>query len=784
MPDYRKIARKTGRVLLWTAGVFLILGAIALFLWNYALPGYAEKLTDEILRESFGLNRTGFRVRRLGLAGLDLENFTLTGSDGKTLRIDSVRADYDAHLRFRKILNISTLTVAGGDIHVALRDGKLDISGFDLDNLLAALQRNAAKPKKPGEPVVTLHKIHLRDIRLHLDMGGKLLTFPLNAEITSADGAWKQISADLDLSFRGQSLELTGNYDAEISAFAVSGGTRQLRLATFADLAGISVGGGARLKFDAVGRRSGDSFQLSGRIDAELDPRNLPVEFTEVLKLTQNIDLRYKSNELTAILAGSAAPPVFTFNKGTVKSTFARPAEWKCVLTRRPGEKPQITDLEFKAESGTIDAYGYTLDVPQLRLADRTLIAEGMRLVNPKFKIDAEEIRLAIPLPFDEAHPAALHFGSVRYAGKLLGSAASTFHTGGGEMKLGGTFVNKILPGARVDFRGGVTPRAGQMPDMLFELNLPPWTPEQPIDLGSYIPKLAGVNVSGVVSLGGAAKVENGELATGIQLLLEKGKADWEAKKLHAEDIRLKLRFTDLLKFVTPGNQDFRVGSLKAGNFTFEDIRVIFEIASREQIDFERIEGGWCGGTLMLHSIGVNPMKPDNLSIKSSLFCENLQLSRIVKQLNLGNATGEGALFGKIPFSYSRQRGIIIDSSYLYSRPGTVNTILITNPEKLVGNLDEAALRHTQLDFATEALRDFSYSWAKMNFDTERATGDLLVSLQFDGKPNKPLPFSYDGDSGQLTRDPNSKAHFEGIQLNLNTRLPLQGLLNLNNLLK
>ena len=153
-----------------------------------------------------------------------------------------------------------------------------------------------------------------------------------------------------------------------------------------------------------------------------------------------------------------------------------------------------------------------------------------------------------------------------------------------------------------------------------------------------------------------------------------------------------------------------------------------------------------------------------------------------MSQLGLSNASGDGALFGKIPVRFSSQRGILIESSYLYSRPGGSNTIKLADPEKIAGGMADAALRQSQLDFALEALRDFTYSWAKLNFTTEKE--NLVLSLQFDGRPNQPLPFAYDENSGQLRRDPAGKAVFEGIQLNINTRLPLNRLLQLNDKFK
>lgn len=96
-------------------------------------------------------------------------------------------------------------------------------------------------------------------------------------------------------------------------------------------------------------------------------------------------------------------------------------------------------------------------------------------------------------------------------------------------------------------------PRPGQMPDMLFEMNVPPWSPKSPVKLAEINPAFGDATANGIVSLGGAARFEAGKLTTGVQLLLENGSFQWPELKLDAENIRLDLRFNDLLGMNTPG---------------------------------------------------------------------------------------------------------------------------------------------------------------------------------------------------------------------------------------
>lgn len=118
-------------------------------------------------------------------------------------------------------------------------------------------------------------------------------------------------------------------------------------------------------------------------------------------------------------------------------------------------------------------------------------------------------------------------------------------------------------------------PRPGQMPDMLFEMNVPPWSPKSPVKLAEINPAFGDATANGIVSLGGAARLEAGKLTTGVQLLLENGSFQWPELKLDAENIRLDLRFNDLLGMNTPGGQSFRIGRLRCGDLDFGNATIL-----------------------------------------------------------------------------------------------------------------------------------------------------------------------------------------------------------------
>ncbi len=56
--------------------------------------------------------------------------------------------------------------------------------------------------------------------------------------------------------------------------------------------------------------------------------------------------------------------------------------------------------------------------------------------------------------------------------------------------------------------------------------------------------------------------------------------------------------------------------------------------------------------------------------------------------------------------------------------------------------------------------------------------------MQLNGRPAEPLPFKYDSQRGGFIRVNGEKAIFQGIKLNVNTNIPLNQMLKLNNNVK
>ncbi len=786
-----RLFRRILLILLFLIVLLLLAGTAAgLIAWHWYLPDWlATRLVPQLGR-SFGQEKVELKIRRIGLTGADLEGFRLTDAEGGILSVDSIRADYAPRLPRdgKEMLRVENLTLSGAEIGVRWSNGKFALSGVSLDRLQQALAQSAEKPEAATVPQeeksagqVIIRRITLREMRLRLDYEGRVLLIPIEAVITPQDPAWNKIEAQLTLSPRGQNLYLQLDFDRTTGKLTAKTRTK-LRLEALTGLTGIHPEGTLKFDLDLSAGISSDQIELAGFSHFILDltkDTTLPLHFERPITGEQRFSLRWnkQDNLVSAVASGSLPFPAFTASGVNVAAEA--PIEWKLSLTGS-ADAIRIADAELTTGKITAEAYGCTLKAPLLRLYRAgglfLLSGSGITIDNAAQKLAMREIAFTLPLPPTETNPGTLTAGSIQLDRSKIGSVSSTIQLRGRDFLLAGTCRSPLAPKAQLNFRGTFEPKSGATPEMLFEFNLPTYTPDKPLRLGDYVPSLGDAAANASLSLGGAVRLENGKLTTGLQVMLRNGFFRMPDSDLELSGLSLDLRFDDLFKLTTPPAQRLKIAKIRAGKINITDLEVHFEIESTSQVTIENAGFHWCGGELYMRPLRL---RTNQQVWNTTFYCENINLATMLLELGIAPAgtVGDGTVFGKLPVRFDRKRGFFFDRSYLYSRPGTESHIAVSEPDKLLAG-GGALLKQTQLEFASEALRDFNYNWVKFHLQTE--ADQLVISLQFDGQPVGPLPFGYDEESGELRRDPTVKAHFQGIQLNINTRVPLNLLLNLN----
>lgn len=267
---------------------------------------------------------------------------------------------------------------------------------------------------------------------------------------------------------------------------------------------------------------------------------------------------------------------------------------------------------------------------------------------------------------------------------------------------------------------------------------------------------------------------------SGFSLDVDNGRFEIPEQKLTVSGIRTKITLADLFSPKTPERQEINIKSVQVKKVKLDDGRIRFKIADKKSLLVENIRFKWCNGTVSTGSVRI---PGDNDTYRVTLFCRQLDLPEVLRQIGAFNAKGSGTLDGKIPVVY-RKGEIFFNKGFLSTTEGKEGRIAIDETSRLTAGIPLNTPQFSQLDLAQEALKDFNYKWVKLNLDT---TGDMLaVAMELDGKPNRVLPFEYKKDFGGFVRvDAKSPgSNFQGIRLNVNLKLPFNDVMKFGNKLK
>ncbi len=761
-------------------GAFLLLGAIVC--WYWYVPELLSKQVLPELAKTYGLEPPELKIRQLGLSGADLEGITLKDRQGGMLKVDAVRVDYTPTWPAGDgpWLMVEKVTITGGELSLTLNDGKLSIAGIDLERLLQTLERRkqaAAPTNGASTPVVSLKELALRDTKVLLHWNGKRLTLPMELVVRPQDDTWQQFSGTLTVTPRGQTIRCNFKWDRRTMSLNADG-SLGLRVDSFADLVQVPINGRLAADFQSSLMFTGGDLSADTRLSGSFDlgpQEQYGLNFTAPVSFETAVKVERNARQLQLNFEGGCRVPEVAANAGLLRLKPAQPLTFTGKL-QLDGKHWNWQELDVSTGPLQAEGYGLQLQSAGFRLdhsGNRFLLnGRELRLSAPTDHLELSEIILEVPLPPTPQDRGIFCVGKIQRKGVQLGSVETDFHLDEGRFLLQGKATTPFVPNARFDFRGEVEPRSGEAPDIRFEANIPTYRPPEPMQLDRYLPALGeGATLDGTVTLGATFRIIDGKTAATAAIFTHDGRLLLPKSGVAAEEIELDLRIEDLLNVNSSAGQRLKIGRLSAGRLLFSDLELKFELESPHAVQIESLTANWCGGELFMRALRL---RTNQKNWSTVIYCEGLELSEVINQLNLASASGEGAIYGKIPVKVNAN-GIFFDRSYLYSRPGKENTIRVADPDRLFGNAGDAAMQAAQLEFAAEAMRDFHYNWVKVNLNTDQ--DNLLLSFQFDGQPSGPLPFRLDENTGTLIRDAGSKAHFQGIQLNINTRIPFNRVL-------
>jgi len=296
--------------------------------------------------------------------------------------------------------------------------------------------------------------------------------------------------------------------------------------------------------------------------------------------------------------------------------------------------------------------------------------------------------------------------------------------------------------------------------------------------LSSYLNSMPeGMAFDAFISSEGKVKFDKNKLSTKFKLNITQGQVAIPEKKFYMKNINTGLELQDILNIRSMPGQSFTIDKIDFNDIKLSDINLKYNIESKDSLLIENAGFKWCDGNITTESIRFS-LEKDKYNL--ILFCDRLKLSEILKQVGNFYAEGDGSLNGRIPISYFKGN-ISFDNGFLYSTPGKGGKIKIKGTDILTAGIPMNTPQFIQIDLAREALKNYEYDWAKLGFNTQNQ--ELIVKMQFNGKPENKLPFVYKKNLGRFVRvgaqSPGS--NFQGINIDVNLRIPFNKVLKFGN---
>ncbi len=407
----------------------------------------------------------------------------------------------------------------------------------------------------------------------------------------------------------------------------------------------------------------------------------------------------------------------------------------------------------------------------------------GTGVTMPKTGIKISGARGAIPLKWPPARQkkngnisiAALYYKHMNFGG-IKGNIQQT--PAGFAFK--GRHINRLLPEMSLDFSGNTKLFDVKNPVMNMNFTLLRPGHAAAIDLGDFFPGSKGVKINGKLMLTGVLAADSSGFKGSMNLQVQNANVRIKEKKFAVEGIQMSLSLPELPRIRSAAGQHLVFSKIVLGDLVAKEGRIDFQIESPRSFLIEKTHFVWCDGNVETQSMRISP-GVENYRI--TFYCDRLKLAQVLEQFGAAAAKGEGTVNGRIPLYYANGK-IRFDDGFLFSTPGRGGKIHLKGTDILTAGIAPNTPQYVQMELAREALKDYDYSWAKLNITSEGE--DLLLQMQMDGKPTKMLPFVYRKDIGGFVKveAAGKGSRFQGIRLDVNFRLPLNKMLRYKDLLK
>ncbi len=381
-------------------------------------------------------------------------------------------------------------------------------------------------------------------------------------------------------------------------------------------------------------------------------------------------------------------------------------------------------------------------------------------LLNTKKNIKITNISALLPLLGNIINKGFVKIENINYDAKDIGRLDLSIKKRAEIFDINGVFKTDIIEKLAVDL--SATLSLEKSPIFKLNYNIPKYHIETPLDLGQYNKQCEDIFIDGEFVIDGELKYSSKGITTSLKTKIINTNVDLAKNDITINGINATLEFSDLINLKTPPCQKISFNKLELGfPEAITNGELTFQVESLDQVFLENLSLKWCGGNIA--SQPARFMKNKSF-YDILLYCDSLELERILKCFDVAKGKSEGKLNGKLLFRLKENK-IIFNDGFLYSIPGVTGNLNVECNKNLLESMPKESPQFNLLDLTQEALKDFSYDWVKLYFD-KNGDDELVLKMNLSGKPNNILPFTVT-KQGVFIRD-KVGAKFEGIVLNVN----------------
>jgi len=325
-----------------------------------------------------------------------------------------------------------------------------------------------------------------------------------------------------------------------------------------------------------------------------------------------------------------------------------------------------------------------------------------------------------------------------------------------------------------LSFNGRISSRLGAKPDLLFHGTA---SKDQPLSMTYKLPTVqinqnslpaslllpADAALSGKIGAEGSMEITNSSIKGQLIMSLKDGSFELPEKKIHIIGINCDITLPQLPEPISSPSQLLTIDTMDLNTLKFTNGKIFFRLENASTLFLEKSLFDWCHGKVETGSMRLSSSEK---KLSTTFYCDRLQFSELLNQFGIPGTEGKGSLNGRLPVTLSR-KGLIFDDGFLFSTPGNNGIVRFNNTDMLRQGITGGS-KAAVLDYSIQAMQNFAYNWTRLTFNSQN--GDLLISMQIDGKPASPLPYGY--HEGQLVARKNGPGLQRPIRLDVNFHLP------------